>query len=237
MEKKLEGKVAIVTGGSKGIGKATAIDLVKEGAHVVICARTENDLNQTEKELKKYHDMIIALRADVSKLSDVKKVVSRTLNKFGRIDILVNNAGILIVKQLAKMNDKELEETLDINLKGAFYFAREVLPQMIKQRSGVIINVSSGAGKHGFSYLSAYCATKFGMIGMTESLADELSEHKIRVYSVCPGTVDTDMQRDAPMVNRRFMLRSSDVSKRVLSLCMPDCRVRSGSSVDVSRLF
>jgi 3-oxoacyl-[acyl-carrier protein] reductase len=168
--------------------------------------------------------------------SEVSKLVETVIEKFKRIDVLVNNAGVAIEKPLVETSDTEWDLVLDTNLKGVFYCCKEVLPWMISRRSGSIINISSGAGKQGFSQLSAYCASKFGIIGLTESMAAELLSYGINVISICPGAVATQMQKKF-MSDEEFermkstMIQPEKVAKKVLQAIHG--KFRSGSAVDV----
>lgn len=187
---KLAGKVAIVTGGSRGIGKATAKLFAQEGASVVITARDRTRLQTSAKELN-----VIGIAGDIRKSEDAKNVVKKTLEKFGKIDILVNNAGIFPqVKPLHEISEKEWSEVIDINLNGQFRFTKAVIPHMI-EKGGCIINVSSTAGLKSFENFEAdaYSASKAALILLTKAWAIEYAKHKIRVNCVCPGVVETDM--------------------------------------------
>lgn len=231
----LNGKVAIVTGSARGIGKAIALSLAKERMNVVVNSRTQEEIDECVNILNSEGNKSIGVLADISKEEGVEKMVKTTLDNFGRIDVLVNNAGIATVKPLVETSEEEIHSIIDINLKGAFLCTKAVLPTMMKQRSGVIVNISSGAGKAGFSDLSVYCASKFGMIGLTESLAEEVDEYGIRVIAVCPGAVATRMQEgfdaDYYQKNKDMMLQPEDVAERVLHAVKG--KYRSGSSVDV----
>ena len=144
-----------------------------------------------------FNDNILGLKCDVTKYSDVKSLVDVSVKRFGKIDILVNNAGIVYFKSILDTTEEEWDKTININLKGTFLFTKEVLTYMIENKSGgIIINVSSGAGKSGFPNLSAYCASKFGIIGLTESVAKEVNDKNIKVMAICPGGVDTNMIKD-----------------------------------------
>ncbi|MDW0192529.1 MAG: SDR family oxidoreductase, partial [Nitrososphaeraceae archaeon] len=162
---------ALVTGSGRGIGKETAILLSKKGFNLIICSRNQNEIDSVVKEIKSFgNDRILARECDVSVSSQVNRVVNEALDIYGRIDVLINNAGISYVKKLIDTTEEEWDNTLDINLKGSYLFSKAIVPHMIKHNYGIIINVSSGAGKIGFEDISAYCASKFGMIGLTESL-------------------------------------------------------------------
>lgn len=233
---KLLNKLAIVTGSGRGIGKAIALILAKEGCNVVITARTEKEIEQTKKEVIEIGRKAITVKCDVRLKNDIENLIKKTIAEFGKVDILINNAGVAFSKPLIETTEKEWDATIDTNLKGIFLCCKEVLPIMIRQRYGIIINISSCAGKEGYAGLAAYCASKFGVIGLTESLAEEFPAW-IKVYAVCPGAVDTKMQAEISgksyLTARRFMLKPEDVAKKVLQLCLPDCEVKSGSSIDV----
>ena len=226
----LKGKVAIVAGAGRGIGKAIALALAEQGCNVVINSRTESELRQAEKEIRAKNADVLAIKADVSNLSDVKKIINQTIKKFGKINILVNNAGIGPYKPLEGHSYKEIDDIIDINLKGLIYFTKEALPYLKKENYARIINISSGIGKVGIANFTVYCATKFGIIGFTQALADE---SKIRVYAVCPGATDTKFYRDNFPYSRNFMIdRPEKVAKVVLRLCISG-DFRSGEAVDV----
>ena len=187
---KLSGKVAIVTGGSRGIGKATAKLFAQEGANVVITAKDQTRLQNSAKELS-----VIGIAGDIRKNQDVENVIKKTLEKFGKIDILVNNAGIFPqVKPLHEISEEEWNNVIDTNLTGQFRFTKATIPYMMKN-GGCIINVSSDAGLKSFENFEAdaYSASKAALILLTKAWAIEYAKHKIRVNCVCPGVVETDM--------------------------------------------
>ena len=189
---KLAGKIAIVTGGSRGIGKATAKLFVQEGAKVMITAKNPARLENAAKEIGASF-----VAGDTRNQNDVQNVVKKTIEKFGRIDILVNNAGIFPqIKPLHKISDQEWNEVIDVNLTGPFRFTREVIPFMEKN-GGSIINVSSNAGLKAFENFEAdaYTASKGALVLLTKACAVEYSKSRIRVNCVCPGVVETDMTK------------------------------------------
>jgi len=188
---KLSGKVAIVTGGSRGIGKATAILFAQHGADVVITSKNKTNLENAVKEIKN----AVAIVGDIRKKTDVENVVKNTLEHFGKIDILVNNAGIFPkVKPLHEISEEEWNEVIDVNLTGQFRFTKAVIPHLMKT-SGCIVNVSSDAGLKSFENFEAdaYTASKGALVLLTKAWAIEYAKYKIRVNCVCPGIVETDM--------------------------------------------
>jgi 3-oxoacyl-[acyl-carrier protein] reductase len=226
---------AIITGSTKGIGKATAELLAKRGYNVVICSRNQGDIGKTVEEImpvakakniskNNSAPQVMGLKCDVCDTSDVNSLVKATMDMFGGIDVLVNNAGILLYKNLADTSEEEWTKTININLTGTFLFCKTVLPHMLKSNSGVIINVSSGAGKMGFPKLSAYCASKFGVMGLSESLAAEVNDYNIRVMTICPGEIDTQMINDAVNLGyslhckRNEMHKPMNVAQKILDM-------------------
>ena len=235
-----EPTTALVTGGGRGIGKETAILLAKKGMNVVICSRTQGEIDSAVKEIKSMgNNQIMGRKCDVSKSDEVNNLVKEILDKYGRIDVLINNAGITYVKKLIDTTEEEWDHTLDINLKGVFLLllSKAILPQMMKNNFGIIINVSSGAGKVGFEDISAYCASKFGMMGLTESLAWEVANYNIRVMSICPGEVDTKMQEDVDPhyyeLNKHKMLHPRTVAEKITDMIFDDKKYGNGVSVDL----
>ena len=229
---------ALVTGSGRGIGKETAILLSKKGFNLIICSRNQNEIDSVVKEIKSFgNDRILARECDVSVSSQVNRVVNEALDIYGRIDVLINNAGISYVKKLIDTTEEEWDNTLDINLKGSYHFAKAIVPHMIKHNYGIIINVSSGAGKIGFEDISAYCASKFGMIGLTESLAREINNYNIRVMTICPGQVATKMQKDIDVqyyeLNKNKMLHPRKVAEKIADMIFSDKEYPNGVSVDL----
>jgi 2-deoxy-D-gluconate 3-dehydrogenase len=190
----LEGKIAIVTGASRGLGKAMAIGLAKAGAIVVVTDVL--DTSETVNEIKKINRESFGLKVDVSNKSVVESMVKQILKKFGRIDILVNNAGILRTSDAEKLDIEDWRKVIDINLTGQFLCAQAVGKHMIRQRSGKIINISSIAGLSGYASSAPYSASKAGVISLTKTLAAEWGKYYINVNAICPGIFATDMTKD-----------------------------------------
>ncbi len=195
---RLDGKVALITGASRGIGAATAIYMAKAGADVIVNYRErEKEARIVAESIKKEGRETFIIKADVSLKSDVEKMVEKALEKFGKIDILVNNAGIWTYGEMGNLPEEIWDETMNINLKGVYYVTNSVVPVMKKIKFGRIINVSSTAGVRGEANHSHYAATKGAIIAFTKSLAVELAPFNILVNAVAPGWVDTDMSKDA----------------------------------------
>lgn len=193
MDLGLKGKVAIVAGASKGLGKAIAMELAREGANLVICSRNETTLLETAREIGSQTGMqILAVPGDVSKPGDVQSVIDKTIARFGRIDILVNNAGGPPAGPFETLGDEEWAKAIELNLLSAVRMSRAVLPQMKKQGSGRIINLTSLAAKEPMENLILSNAARAGVLGLAKTLATELAKYNITVNSVLPGWHLTD---------------------------------------------
>ena len=196
--KKLTGKVALITGGSRGIGKAIASAYVRAGARVFICARGENDVARTVSEIREADGNIAGLAGDVGKAEDARRIVDAAVNRYGTIHVLVNNASLLGPRvPIADYPAEEWEEVVRVNLTGVLWITQRILPVMIAQRQGSIINVSSGVGRIGKARWGAYACSKAGLEGFTQVLADELKDSGIRVNSVNPAATRTGMRAQA----------------------------------------
>ena len=206
----IKNKVAIVTGGSRGIGRATALLLAEKGADVAIIYYTNREKAEEVKEkiIEKHHKAEI-YQCDVSSFKETEKTVQKIIEDFGHIDILVNNAGILIKKPFVETDEKTWDRTIDVNLKGVFNMCRFVVPYMLKQNGGKIVNVSSIAGRNGGTVGVPYAASKAGVIGITQALAHEFTSKGITVNAVAPGPVDTDLFRDLSLEERKKLEKLS----------------------------
>ena len=198
----LEGKTAIVTGASRGLGKAMAIGLAKAGADVIVTDVL--DTSKVVEEIKELSRESFGLKVDVSNKSDVEAMVNDVKEKFGKIDILVNNAGILRTGNAEVLNKEDWDKVIEVNLTGQFLCAQAVGRQMIKQKSGKIINISSIAGLGGYASSVPYSASKAGVISMTQTMAAEWGKYKINVNAICPGVFATDMTKDY-LKDKEFM--------------------------------
>ena len=229
---------ALVTGGGRGIGKETAILLAEKDMNVIVCSRTQAELGNVVNEINSIgKGNAIGRKCDASVATEVNNLVKEGINPYGSIDVLINNAGISYVKKVIDTSEAEWDQTLDINLKGAFLFCKAIVPHMVKKNLGVIVNVSSGAGKVGFEDISAYCASKFGMVGLAESLAWEVANYNIRVMTICPGEVATRMQEDVDPhyyeSNKHKMLKPRTVAEKIADMIFRDKEYRNGVSIDL----
>ncbi len=210
----LKEKICIVTGASSGIGEATARALIREGARVALSARSEGKLQALQKELGKNS---AAIACDVRSEESVKRLVKSAAEQFGGLDILVNAAGLGHHVAVEETSNEQWNETLETNLRGIFFTCREILPYL-KNKGGQIINVASGAGYNGIANMAAYCASKFGVVGFTESLALEVRNQNIRVCCVAPGSVKTNFGDDLAAEKRAYSLLPEEVAAVILSV-------------------
>lgn len=202
-----EKRTAIVTGASRGIGKAIALRLAKEGYNLVVnYVNGKDGAEAVAKEAKEMGAKTLVVQADISKAIDVERLFSETISEFGRLDVLVNNAGITRDNLLIKMSEKEFEEVLETNLKGAFLCTKAAAKPMMKQRIGRIINITSVVGIVGNAGQSNYAAAKAGLIGFTKSIAKELAKRNITVNAIAPGFIETEMTAVIPEKVRDALL-------------------------------
>ena len=205
--KALAGKVAIVTGGTRGIGLAIARLLAEDGASVVVSGRDAARLEAAVKELESLGAPAMAVAADAAKREDADRLVEATRERFGRVDVLVNNAGITRDQLLVRMKDDDWDQVLDTNLRGVFLMTRAVGKVMMRQKSGRIINIASTAGAMGNPGQVNYSAAKAGVIGLTKAAGRELAHWNILVNAVAPGLIETDMAASIPAEAREAMLQ------------------------------
>jgi NAD(P)-dependent dehydrogenase (short-subunit alcohol dehydrogenase family) len=245
---RLENKVALITGGTSGIGEATAVLFAEEGAGVAITGRDEKRGRAVAERIAKDGGKAIFVRSDVRKTEECRRAVDETLGAFGGLDILFNNAGVFYPHTVIECSEEEWDLQIDINLKGTFLMSKAALPQMIEQRRGVIINNSSGWGIAGGDAAAAYCASKGGVVLLTKAMAIDHGRQGIRVNCVCPGDVDTPMlPEDARMrglkweeylagcANRPMgrIGTTDEIAKAVLFLASDDSSFMTGAALVV----
>lgn len=253
---KLLNKAAIVTGASRGIGRAIALALAKEGAKLVVnYNNSEKEATKVVDEIKRFSTEALPVKADVSKSDEVNGLVKNALKKFGRIDILVNNAGVEPMNRMIDITEREWDYVMNINARGTFLCNQAVALQMIKSGcGGKIVNIASQAGKTGAEFLAHYSASKAAIIAFTKAAAKELALYKINVNCVCPGVIETDMQkqdlaRSAEFMgvteremNRQVLSRiplgrignPDDVARVVVFLCSEDADYMTGQAINVT---
>lgn len=239
----LKDKVAIVTGGSRGIGRSICLALAKEGANIVTCYSNGADgANETVKLCEEYGVKAMAIKADVANAEDVTNLIDQAKTEFGKIDILVNNAGITRDNLMMKMSEEDFDSVIDTNLKGAFLFIKGVSRLMLKQRAGRIINISSVVGVRGNAGQVNYSASKAGLIGMTKSAAKELASRGITVNAIAPGFIETEMTSKLPEDVVKGMLdtipmkctgNGDDVANAVAFLASDNARYITGQVICV----
>jgi NAD(P)-dependent dehydrogenase (short-subunit alcohol dehydrogenase family) len=234
MERILEGKVALITGGSRGIGKAIAMAYARAGARIFICARKERDLKQAEKEIRSIGGEVKWCAVDLSEEKEVKRLVKDVHRHYGTAHILVNNASILGPRvPIAHYPLAAWEKVLKVNLTAIFLITKEILELMIPQREGSIINLSSGVGRVGKARWGAYAASKFGVEGFTQVLADEVKEWNIRVNAVNPGGTRTEMRAEAyPNEDPMILPTPDEITEVFLYLASTDSQAVTGKSFD-----
>ncbi|HEV2474708.1 MAG TPA: 3-oxoacyl-[acyl-carrier-protein] reductase [Chthonomonadales bacterium] len=240
---KLTDKVAVVSGGGRGIGRAICLRLAQEGAAVVVnYSRSAEAAEQTANEIARAGGQALALRADVCSGEEIAGLVSQVIERFQRIDVLVNNAGITRDKLLMRMTEADWDDVLDTNLKGVFLLSKAVVPYMVKQRSGVIVNIGSVVGAIGAPGQANYAASKAGLAGFTKSLARELGSRNIRVNTVAPGFIETEMTDSLKPeykdeIKRKVALGrfgdAAEVASVTAFLCSPDAAYIHGQVLSV----
>jgi len=241
--KKLANKVIVVTGASRGIGRAIALRVSKEGAKVALVTRSSLEkMAEVAKQIESAGGEVHQIQADVSRVDDAKRIVSETIEKFGKIDILINNAGITKDNLLIRLKEQDWDSVMAVNLKGSFNCLKAAARPMMRQRSGKIINMSSVVGMMGNAGQVNYAASKAGIIGMTKAAAKELAAWNITVNAVAPGFIETDMTESIPEDAKKLMLqwiplqrsgKPEDVAGVVAFLCSEDANYMTGQIIQV----
>jgi len=252
---RLKDRVAIVTGGGSGIGRSICVNMAQEGAKVAVPDIDPQAAEETVALIKKDGGEATAFKMDVTQKSEVQPTIASVLMAYGKIDILVNNAGTDIKGSITELAEGTWDKLMNINLKGVFLCTQAVTPSMIERRYGRIVNISSMAGKTGEPLTSPYCATKFGVIGFTQSVALEVGKHNITVNAVCPGPVDTDLIRQSVTQSAKIkgmppedfmqqffidptplgrIAQPVDVARAVIFLASDEAEFITGSTLNVS---
>jgi 2-hydroxycyclohexanecarboxyl-CoA dehydrogenase len=233
---KFRGRTVLVTGAGRGIGRSIAIRFAEEGARVALVARTASELGETARLVREAGSQALAIPADVTLRGAAEESARRAEAELGPIDVLVNNAGVFIWRPFLQLTPEDWELVLATNLTGAANFCRAVLPGMVARRSGRIVNVASVHGMRGDANVSAQSAAKFGLIGLTQSLAREFRVHNIAINAVCPGAVENKMdeagatERAEPLAEK---LWPRDVARTVLFLASDDAAAITGAALEI----
>ncbi|MBL0739361.1 3-ketoacyl-ACP reductase [Flavobacterium sp. GN10] len=215
----LKNKNAFITGAGKGIGKAVAIALAKEGVNLILVSRTKSDIDQLAEETSKLGVKTLALSADVSDINSINAAAEKAIAEFKSIDILINSAGIASFGKFLELEPEAWERIIQVNLMGTYFTTRAIIPNMIERQTGDIINISSTAGLNGNALTSAYSASKFAVLGLTDSLMQEMRKHNIRVTALTPSTVATDMAKDLNLTdgNPEKVMQSEDMADLIIA--------------------
>ena len=215
----LKNKNALITGAGKGIGKAIALALAKEGVNIILVARTQEEIDSVAAKIRSLRVKALAITADVADINSVNSAVEKALAEFDTIDILINNAGIAAFGKFLELEPTDWERIIQVNLMGTYYVTRAVLPNMIERQTGDIINISSTAGLSGNALTSAYSASKFAVLGLTESLMQEVRKHNIRVTALTPSTVATDMAKELKLTdgNPDKVMQAEDMAELIIA--------------------
>jgi 3-oxoacyl-[acyl-carrier protein] reductase len=215
----LQGKNALITGAGKGIGRAIAVALAKEGVNVALLARTTSQLEEVAAEAKSHGVQAAVVTADVTDINSVNEAVQQAISELGAIDILINNAGTAKFGKFLELDPADWEHIIKVNLMGVYYVTRAILPEMIERQTGDIINISSTAGQRGAPVTSAYSASKFALIGLSESLMQEVRKHNIRVSTLTPSTVATELAIDLKLTdgNPEKVMQPEDFAELIIA--------------------
>ena len=231
---KLANKVAMITGGGRGIGRAIALSFAKEGASVVVSARTAPEIEEVAREVEKLGWRSLAIQTDVSREESVENMIGQTLKAFGRVDIFVNNAGTnLPYRNVSDLTLAEWNRVMEVNLTGPFLCSRAVLPTMIRQHSGKIINISSIGARYAAAGRSPYRSSKAALLQFTYCLAAEVKQHGVDVNAVCPGPTDTRMMKDIARGDLfPALTRPEEIAEVVLFLASESSSAITGTAID-----
>lgn len=230
--KKLEGKVAIITGGTGGLGKGVLPVFLKEGAQVTCTYVVDREYELCRNEFAQDNENLLFIKADVTNPDNVKRVIAETKNKFGKIDFLVNIVGGFLYKDFVETSGDDFDKMININLKSCFTFTREILPTFMKNNYGRIVNISAKPAIRGVSGMSAYGAAKSAVATLTESIADEIKDYDININAIIPGTIDTEQNRnDMPERDFSKLVKPRDIAKVIVFLCSDESSIIRGAVI------
>ena len=230
---KLAGKTALITGGGRGIGEATAFKFAQEGADIGLVARNGRELELVAEKIRPYGRRVLILQRDLYNQDSLFRMINEFVSEFGRIDILVNNAGVFLEKSILDMNIEDWDQVVNLNLRSLFICTKLVLEHMVGRRSGRIINISSGSALRGLPLASAYSASKGGVNAFTQAVAEEMKQYNLNINAICPGPVKTSLLSDGPdALQKRFsendFLGPEDVANLALFLASEDSKMING---------
>jgi NAD(P)-dependent dehydrogenase (short-subunit alcohol dehydrogenase family) len=233
-EMKLKDKIAIITGGTGALGRAVVLAFLEEGAKVACTYIVDKELEQCSSLIKNYESNLVFVQADVTKEKPVAETVRKTLERFGRIDILVNIVGGFAYAKVLDTDEKTWDSMMNVNLKSTFLCSKAVLPHMIKQNYGKIINISSRPALKGSSGVGAYAASKAGVLNLTETIADEVRDYEINVNAILPSTIDTPVnRRDMPEADFSKWVKPEEIARVIGFLVSDDSKAISGAGIPV----
>lgn len=231
---RLKGQIIVITGASEGIGHATAFALAKEGASLVLAARTVDNLERTARGIREEGNRVLAIPTDVTKSKEVELLAQKAIDAFGQVDIWINNVGRGLRKPFLETTEDDWDQLVATNLSSVLYGCRAVLPFMEKRGRGLIINIASRSGRVGEANLAAYCAVKHGVIGLTKALAKEEGAKGIHLNVICPGSVRTErMERLLPQMDKSNWLSPEDVADTITFLACSAGYTMQGQAIDL----
>jgi len=230
-----KGKVVLVTGASRGLGRVIAQDFAQQGAKVVLVARTLGPLEELEDQILAAGGEALAVAADISDPSAVQALAMEVGVTYGRVDIIINNAAVAILKPMAEVAREEWEQMTGVNLHGMFLVTQTFLPGMIERKTGVVVNISAALARNGYPNLAVYSATKAGIIAFSEALSKEVRRYGVQVYSVCPHGINTDLYKTLfGATDPAKILTPQRVAQDVLKVAAGEGGIRSGQTLEIS---
>lgn len=228
----INGKVAIITGGTGGLGKDVLQKFVDEGAHVTCTYIVDKELGEAKDKFSDRSNIPNFIKADVTNTNDVRKVISDTVEKFGKVDFLINIVGGFLYKDYTDTTDEEFDKMVNMNLKSCFVFSREILPSFMENNFGRIVNISAKPAIKGVAGMTAYGSSKAAVATLTESIADEIKEYDINVNAVIPGTIDTEQNRkDMPDKDFSKLVKPADIANVIAFLCSDESSIVRGAVI------